>query len=67
MLKYEVVDAVNEDRLTSYAIKEIPLVATEDGETALLHDKINFSKPIEEWIKNYPSDCLWILRRWKRA
>jgi lauroyl/myristoyl acyltransferase len=32
----------------------------------LLHDTINFSKPIEEYIKKYPSDWLWIHRRWKR-
>jgi len=47
--------------------KEIPLAVAEDAETAQLHDTINFSKPIEDYIKNYPSDWLWIHRRWKKA
>ncbi len=47
--------------------EEIPLVAAEDSETALLHDTINFSKPIEDYIKKYPSEWLWIHRRWKRV
>lgn len=46
--------------------EEIPLVSSEDGDTALLHDTINFSRPIEDYIKKYPSDWLWIHRRWKR-
>ncbi len=46
--------------------EEIPLVLSDDGDTALLHDTINFSKPIEEYIKKYPSDWLWIHRRWKK-
>jgi len=47
--------------------EEIPLAVAEDGDTALLHDTINFSKPVEEYIKKYPSDWLWIHRRWKRV
>jgi len=46
--------------------EEIPLVLSEDGDTSLLHDTINFSKPIEDYIKKYPSEWLWIHRRWKR-
>lgn len=46
--------------------EEIPLVAAQDSDTALLHDTINFTKPIEEYIQKYPSDWLWIHRRWKR-
>ncbi|MBI5075362.1 MAG: lysophospholipid acyltransferase family protein [Nitrospirae bacterium] len=45
--------------------EEIPLVADENSDTALLHDTINFSKAVEEYIKKYPSDWLWIHRRWK--
>jgi len=47
--------------------EEIPLVAEEDSDTALLHDTINFSKPIEDYIRNHPSEWLWIHRRWKRV
>ncbi|MBI5634221.1 MAG: lysophospholipid acyltransferase family protein [Nitrospirae bacterium] len=46
--------------------EEIPQDASEDNDTALLQNTINFSKPIEEYIKKYPSDWLWIHRRWKR-
>jgi len=47
--------------------EEISLVSGEDSNTAMLHDTINFSKPIEEYIKKYPSDWLWIHRRWKKV
>ena len=47
--------------------EEIPLVEAGDGDTALLHDTINFSRPIEEYIEKYPSDWLWIHKRWKRV
>ncbi len=47
--------------------EEIPLAAAEDSDSALLHDTINFSRPIEDYIRKYPSDWLWIHRRWKRA
>lgn len=46
--------------------EEIPLAASADTEAALRQDTINFIKPIEEYIKKYPSDWLWIHRRWKR-
>ena len=45
---------------------EIPLDPSSDSETALLNDTVNFSRPIEEFIKQYPADWLWIHRRWKR-
>jgi KDO2-lipid IV(A) lauroyltransferase len=46
--------------------EEIPLAVSADSEAALRQDTINFMKPIEEYIKKYPSDWLWIHRRWKR-
>jgi KDO2-lipid IV(A) lauroyltransferase len=46
--------------------EEIPLAVSTDSEAALRQDTINFMKPIEEYIKKYPSDWLWIHRRWKR-
>lgn len=47
--------------------QEIPLVAEEDSDAALLHDTINFSRPIEDYIRSHPSEWLWIHRRWKRV
>lgn len=46
--------------------EEIPLVTAGDSDTALLYDTINFSKPIEDYIRQYPSNWLWIHKRWKR-
>lgn len=45
--------------------EEIPLAADEDSDAAVLHDTISFSNAVEEYIKKYPSDWLWIHRRWK--
>ena len=45
---------------------EIPLDASDDSKTALMRDTINFLRPIEEFIRQYPADWLWIHRRWKR-
>ena len=47
--------------------EEIPLDRTGDSEAALMQDTVNFLKPLEEYIKKYPSDWLWIHRRWKRT
>jgi Kdo2-lipid IVA lauroyltransferase/acyltransferase len=47
--------------------EEIPLTEAGDVDTALLHDTIIFSRSIEEFIKKYPADWLWIHRRWKRT
>ncbi|NJD54982.1 MAG: lysophospholipid acyltransferase family protein [Nitrospirae bacterium] len=46
--------------------EEIPLVSSGDSEAALRQDTVNFLKPLEDYIKKYPSDWLWIHRRWKR-
>lgn len=47
--------------------EEISLSTEEDSEAALLLDTINLMRPIEEYIKHYPSDWLWIHRRWKKV
>jgi KDO2-lipid IV(A) lauroyltransferase len=46
--------------------KEIPLAVSGDSEAALLQDTINFLRPIEDFIRQYPADWFWIHRRWKR-
>ena len=45
---------------------EIELEQTEDYEKAVYNDTIRFSGHIENYIKNNPSEWLWIHRRWKR-
>ncbi|HYQ47751.1 MAG TPA: lysophospholipid acyltransferase family protein [Thermodesulfovibrionales bacterium] len=46
--------------------EEIQLDSSADSEAALMQDTVNFLKPLEEYIRKYPSDWLWIHRRWKR-
>ncbi len=38
-----------------------------DFENAIIEDTKEFSKHIEEYIKKYPSEWLWMHRRWKRV
>lgn len=45
---------------------EIELDKAEDYEQAVYNDTIRFSGHIENYIKNNPSEWLWIHRRWKR-
>ena len=46
---------------------EIVLDKAEDYEQAVYNDTIRFSGHIENYIKNNPSEWLWIHRRWKRT
>lgn len=46
---------------------EIHLSENRDKEQALIEDTRKFSSCIEEYIKENPSEWLWIHRRWKRA
>lgn len=46
---------------------ELILSTAVDTEKAVIEDTKNFSKHIEDYIKNNPSEWLWIHRRWKRA
>ena len=45
---------------------EIELDQAEDYDQAVYNDTIRFSGHIEKYIKNNPSEWLWIHRRWKR-
>jgi len=45
---------------------EIEMDKAEDYEQAVYNDTIRFSGHIENYIKNNPSEWLWIHRRWKR-
>jgi KDO2-lipid IV(A) lauroyltransferase len=45
----------------------IELANVEDKEAAVLEDTKKFSGFIERYIKEHPSEWLWIHRRWKRA
>ena len=46
---------------------EIELSPGDDMENAVKEDTVNFSRFIEEYIKEHPSEWLWIHRRWKRV
>jgi KDO2-lipid IV(A) lauroyltransferase len=46
---------------------EIELSKNSDVETAVKEDTLAFSRSIEDYIKEHPSEWLWIHRRWKRV
>ena len=46
---------------------EVELSKIGDMEDAVKEDTMKFSSYIEEYIKQYPSEWLWIHRRWKRV
>jgi KDO2-lipid IV(A) lauroyltransferase len=46
--------------------EEVRLSEIEDSDSALLQDTINFSRPIEDYIRTHPEEWLWIHRRWKK-
>lgn len=52
-------------RITIYP--EVELSASEDKETAVIEDTRRFSSYIEKYIKEHPTEWLWIHRRWKRV
>jgi KDO2-lipid IV(A) lauroyltransferase len=45
---------------------EVQLSKEDNFETLLLKDTIALSKYIEDYIRKYPAEWLWIHRRWKR-
>lgn len=46
---------------------EVRLSSNTDPESAVIEDTKTFSQFIEDYIKEHPSEWLWIHRRWKRA
>jgi len=46
---------------------EVELSGNNDRETAVKEDTAKFSSYIENYIKDHPTEWLWIHRRWKRV
>ena len=46
---------------------EVQLLHEDDKEEQLKKDTKNFSSYVEDYIQKYPSEWLWIHRRWKRV
>jgi KDO2-lipid IV(A) lauroyltransferase len=46
---------------------EVELSKSSDTEAAVKEDTLTFSRSIEGYVKEYPSEWLWIHRRWKRV
>jgi KDO2-lipid IV(A) lauroyltransferase len=46
---------------------EVPLSQEKDEEKALIEDTKKFSSYIENYIREHPTEWLWIHRRWKRV
>ncbi|MGB7188754.1 MAG: lysophospholipid acyltransferase family protein [Acidobacteriaceae bacterium] len=45
--------------------QEIPLIATGDDEADALANTARFTAVIEDWVRRYPDQWLWVHRRWK--
>ena len=45
--------------------EEIPLTVTDDDEADALANTANFTAVIEEYVRRYPEQWLWVHRRWK--
>jgi Kdo2-lipid IVA lauroyltransferase/acyltransferase len=45
--------------------EEIPLVSTGDDEADTLANTARFTAVIEDWVRRYPEQWLWVHRRWK--
>jgi Kdo2-lipid IVA lauroyltransferase/acyltransferase len=45
--------------------EEIPLVATGDDEADALENTARFTAVIEDFVRRYPEQWLWVHRRWK--
>jgi KDO2-lipid IV(A) lauroyltransferase len=44
---------------------QIPLAATGDNEADALTNTARFTAVIEDWVRRYPDQWLWVHRRWK--
>jgi len=45
--------------------EEIPVVTTGDDEADTVANTARFTAVIEEWVRRYPDQWLWVHRRWK--
>jgi KDO2-lipid IV(A) lauroyltransferase len=45
--------------------EEIPLVSTGDDEADALYNTARLTAVIENWVRRYPDQWLWVHRRWK--
>lgn len=45
--------------------EEIPLISTGDDEADALANTARFTAVIEDWVRRYPDQWLWVHRRWK--
>ncbi len=55
------------DRHVFTIYPEVELSDNEDAERAIIEDTKKFSAYIEDYIKQHPTEWLWIHRRWKRT
>jgi KDO2-lipid IV(A) lauroyltransferase len=45
--------------------EEIPVIATGDDEADAVANTARFTAVIEQWVRRYPEQWLWVHRRWK--
>ena len=55
----------SEQRYVLHFGEELPVVCTDDAEADALQNTATFTSVIEEYIRRYPEQWLWMHRRWK--
>ncbi len=54
------------DRSYRFIVRDVPLATDEDRETAVDNTVRNYTKAIEDCVREYPEQYFWQHRRWKR-
>ena len=59
--------AVWDSKLGKYRLRFEPVqwIAREDSEEEIVANTANFTRLIEEYVRRYPDQWLWVHRRWK--
>jgi len=59
--------AIWDEKLKKYRLRFVPVpwIRREDAEEEILANTANFTRLIEEHVREYPDQWLWVHRRWK--
>jgi Kdo2-lipid IVA lauroyltransferase/acyltransferase len=56
-----------DSKLRKYRLRfdRVEWIALDDGEREILANTVNFTRRLEEYVRRYPEQWLWVHRRWK--